>query len=393
MDAKDMEQFKDNNIEYESNASQINQSCIKEDHFNDITQYTPLTKMIDKDSIGLAPPNYDTTQKIIIIYGIAAKLLNLNEKETSVNITPNYIFLNNNNEPYINIDKMKSDYKNQNSGDFVFFNAKFKAYLPPEILDSTENLGFNDSELKMKADVYIFGCICLSIMTKTIFDENTNLFDILDESCEQGIISDSFKFLIDTCFDEPSKRPTFGAILKGITSQAFINDLERFDVEKFKNYQVKVVDKEFIDDIDSNFDITTIPNIHLYNENDFIQFKYIGKGFTGNVYQVTNKETHEFVAYKQIKNNLEEEDKMRTFREIEILACTNHYAVQKLYGYIKNDDPNDPPVILTYFEKNGSLAKLRVIIITLISLKSILSCMELQQECSIFIQDASSIVI
>ena len=318
--------------------------------------YTPISTFIDKDAIELAPAKYDLTKKIIIIYGLAALLNKIHEKGTTkVNFTPNYVFLDDKYQPFIDIDKLNSDSKNQNVEDFVLFNTKFKSYLPPELIEEGKII-FEEPESKMKADVYIFGSICLSIISKSVFDESTDLYEIISY-CNDNLVSGKLLDLINSCLSEPCKRPSFDNILFIITSQPFINNLERFDVDRFIQYQKTVVDEKYIVEINSNFDITSIPNIKLYLRTDFKLMKgSLGTGASGVVRKARNIQTKEIVAFKEVNEQKNEEDKMRIFREIEILACTDHYAIQKLYGYIKGDESkNQKIVILTLLEKNGSL--------------------------------------
>lgn len=321
---------------------------------------TLLTKCIEKDGNDLAPAGYDITQKIIILYGIAANLYHYHTDEDEVdkekvNFTPNYVFVDDEFKPYIDFDKLKVDSQGKDINDFLIFNAKYKPYLAPEVINNKKQE--DDEESDEKADVYTFGSICFSMMSKTILTDEVKP--------DSSNIPPKLKNLIESCRNEnTSKRPSFCDILFIITSQPFINDLQQFDAERFKKYQKTVVGKEFITEIDSHLDITKIPGVKVYQRTDFDKQKKIGKGMSGMVYIAIDKSNDQRVAFKELNKNDSDDPKdiyneqMRTYREIEILASTNHYAIQKLYGYIEADEENQTtPVIMTPYEENGSLDK------------------------------------
>lgn len=309
---------------------------------------TPLVKLIEKDGKNLAPAEYDLTQKIIILYGIAANLYQYHEfSPIKTNVTPNYILVDDEYRPYIDYDKLKTD---SQKADFEI-SSKYKPYLPPE--NKRQSLSQDFDEAEMKANIYIFGSLCISIIKKKILTEKTRNDPITQ-------VPPKLLNLIDLCRDEnQNKRPTFCDILFILTSQVFIDDLENFDAERFRKYQETVVNEEFITEINSHFDIKKIPGVRIMQHSDFtVDKKLIGKGMSGTVHVAADNENGTKVAYKELNSDINEKDQMRIYREIEILASADHYAVQKLYGYIEsNEKERLPSVILTLYESNGSLNK------------------------------------
>lgn len=322
-------------------------------------QYTPLFHLIDSELKGSSPQDYNTKQKYIILYGLAAALYDIHKSDDiKINISPKYIFVDNQLHTIINREMLKSDSKTPK--DFIFVNAKYKQFLPEEVVE--QGYPSDDSEARMKGDVFSFGSICYSMFNIT-FD-----FNIEEERTKDPELNDvpiSVQNLIKSCWNRNiSERPSFTDILHIISQQDFIEEVGIVDIEEFKQYQSTVVDKQFIQDLDLNFifDLTRIPKIQIREKADFNIGKQIGRGGFGQVFLATDKKNQQKVAYKELIFDPKQDlviSQRRTYREIEILATTNNCAVQKLYGVIiGNDEAEEPTIIMTPYEANGGLDKL-----------------------------------
>lgn len=320
---------------------------------------TLLTKYIEKDSKNLMPPEYDITQKVIILYGIAASFFfyyeaeNVEEDDIDIkaekyDITTTSIYIDDDKmEPFIDYDKAKIESQNQNQN----MNDKYKQYLAPELLIKKSSIEPGQPE------VFMFGSLFYSIMTKTV---------VKDKQTDFSTSSQIFDDLIKRCHNnDPTSRVAFCDILMILSSKNFIDSLQQFDADRFKEYKKKVVGAVFDSEISSHYDVKKIPGIKIFQRSDFEMGKSIGSGMSGVVYLATDKSNGQKVAFKELKlDNFVGEEEIakqihRNFREIEILASTDHFAIQKLYGYIEGEEEqNIDPVILTPYEANGSLEKL-----------------------------------
>lgn len=310
--------------------------------FNNI----PLIQAIEKD--------YDFSQKFIIIYGIAAAFYDISKNDNiNINISPKYIFINQDAHPIVDREKLKSDSETQNLANFVYNNDKYKMFLPVEVIKNgrpSEN-----PEERAKGDAYIYGTICFALFASKLS------FDIKEDVNDDFIdVPYCFTNLIKSCCEtDPAKRPTFSDILQIIIRQDFIDECN-IDLDAFQEYQKTVVDKQFIQDLKLNFtfDFTKIPKVQIRSNDDFTFGKQIGQGGYGVVkIAYDTKNDNKKLAAKEINMSTDEDlsqAKLRIYREVEILASTNNYAVQKLYGIIPGNE-KEPTKILTLYEEKGGL--------------------------------------
>ena len=188
--------------------------------------------------------NYDDTQKLIIIYGIAAGMSYLHSHNIiHRDLKPGNILLDDFLFPKIaDFGLSKATHQNEKS---VTANSTLGAikgtpkYISPEI--------WKNAEYTKACDVYAFSIILYEIITNEKPFKEFNFFEI-SYKVIQGYrpkflkeIPMSYLNLIERCWEkEPENRPTFDQILNQLKNdRGFITD--QIDEEKFKKY-VKYID-------------------------------------------------------------------------------------------------------------------------------------------------------
>ncbi|KAK8897656.1 hypothetical protein M9Y10_015619 [Tritrichomonas musculus] len=201
--------------------------------------------------------NYDDTQKLIIIYGIASGMSYLHSHNIiHRDLKPGNILLDDFLFPKIaDFGLSKTTHQNEES---LTFNSTLGAikgtpkYISPEI--------WKKAEYTKACDVYAFSIILYEIITNIQPFKDFNFFEISYKVIEGyrpkflKKIPESYKNLIERCWEkEPENRPTFDEILNQLRNdRGFITD--QIDEEKFKKYV------KYIDDYKTSFNEFVKPN-------------------------------------------------------------------------------------------------------------------------------------
>lgn len=200
-----------------------------------ITKFCPegsLEDLIHKSVNSEAPPEFDDTQKLIILYGIASAMSYLHKNNIiHRDLKPANILLDDELNPKI------SDFglsKPKQEEDFQDKLIGTPLYISPEIYQS--------SKYSTEGDVYAYSMIAYElILNKEPFKGETT--NSIFNKVSQGIrpkfseqIGDSYKNLIKKCWSQdPDKRPSFEEIVKELKEDSgFITDT--IDEAKYFNY-------------------------------------------------------------------------------------------------------------------------------------------------------------
>lgn len=182
--------------------------------------------------------NFDDTNKLIIIFGIASGMSYLHEHDIiHRDLKPDNILLDDFLFPKI-ADFGLSKISNQNeskSSTTTFGSIKgTPKYMSPEI--------WRNAEYSKASDVYAFSLILYEVITNEQPFNDFNFFEICLKVIQSyrpkfpKEIPESYKNLIEKCWDQdPQKRPTFIEILDQLkNNRGFITD--KIDEEKFRKY-------------------------------------------------------------------------------------------------------------------------------------------------------------
>lgn len=203
-----------------------------------VTEYLPrgsLSNFIELEVKGLADPQWDSTHKLICIYGIASAMDYLHSHNIiHRDLKPDNILMDENLYPKIadfGLSKIDEMY-----GSISQSSANIKGtlmYMPPEAYDG---------KAVAASDVYAFAMIVYEIVTlEKPFKDIGQL--VLMSKIAKGerpefkyTIPDSYKDLIERCWDQnPSARPTFAEITEELVSNHdYITDL--VDENEFLSY-------------------------------------------------------------------------------------------------------------------------------------------------------------
>ena len=326
----------------------------------------------------------NNTQKLIIIYGIAAGMAYLHSK----NINNPYLFIEG-----IQIDKFLFP-------KIGFYGMKTLEYLSRNSFEFSTNFTLADIEeyddiCANKHDVLLFDLIVYKIIEKKYpFPHLNNKFFVDFINGVRPKISDkksAFGQLIEQCWDHRiGNRPSFEEIKNMLkTDKRFI--IDGVDEEVYHEY-IRLVDEyeqiepkdlsfdEFVEEKSDKFqpqnlssrnkknnkkkdktnasNLSAIENIKL---SDYIKQKKIGEGIFGEAYQVESKETGEKFVAKISKDEIaqKEVDQANIYREAVIMSKLNHPCILEFIGCSNtNFDNQNKPVIITKYLSNGSLGKL-----------------------------------
>ena len=186
-----------------------------------VTEYSSnltISTILEQERKGKKILNWDDTQKLINIYGIAVGMKFLHSHSIlHRDLTPESIFLDNNLYPKISNFGLSTHFHTQKSMTFqstlgVKGNPVYSA---PEVLSGNKYL--------KSSDVYSFGLLVYSIMTNKIPYENiSNLHNLFNEICVKSSrpelneekIGNSYRQLIEICWSQNcNDRPTFEDIV------------------------------------------------------------------------------------------------------------------------------------------------------------------------------------
>lgn len=231
------------------------------------------------------------TQKLIILYGIAAGIDHLHSHNIyNFGLDTSEIFLDENFNPKIGCFEFFKDMK-----------SLFKLNLAPET--------FLNDEVTNKSNVFSFAIIMYEIITMSLLDDikNFSLFfkNIVKEKRPElsKDIPICYQNLIKKCWSqEPSQRPTFKEILALFETDKFVKNVDRELFFKYVNsiknsmgnndLKIRKINKCYID---------TFP----LNLEQFSVVKRIGGGGGGinDVFQVRDKKSGNLFCAKVIKDN------------------------------------------------------------------------------------------
>ncbi|OHT16184.1 hypothetical protein TRFO_41981 [Tritrichomonas foetus] len=185
-----------------------------------------------------APPQWNMTQKYIIILGVAAGMMHLHSLSIMHrDLKPENILLDENFEPHIGDFGLA---KQIILGDEKANTGKLGTplYMAPEL--------FSDQPYDMKVDVYSFGMIVYEILTGCRpFDEISNPWALGMKICNgerppiTSSISPNLRPLIESCWSQLSNaRPTFADVFNYLYNQAVIP--EECDMHAIEAYYKKI---------------------------------------------------------------------------------------------------------------------------------------------------------
>ena len=222
-----------------------------------------VDNMINLESDGECPPEWDVTRKYIVLYGTACGMAYMHKHRLlHRDLKPANILLNDNLEPKI------SDFgyaKLVNFGQSLCQSGVYGTawYMAPEVIYGEGAYGF-------KCDVYSFGMTMYTVLSGSTLNDGSSRSKV-NESIARGYrpprsehISDEFWELIQACWDQdPDARPDFERIV------AQIRDIrpEGLDYECFLRYEERLHDiNEEIptdlpkDDVDTICPVSVPPN-------------------------------------------------------------------------------------------------------------------------------------
>ena len=187
---------------------------------------------------------YDSTRKMIIIYGVASAIQFLHKNSIfHRDIKPENILLDENGNPYLSdfglarrVLQMKQDILSGQKGTIP--------YMGPEI--------FTSMTAYLKSDIYAFGATMLMILTGELTIDNNgtkvNAYDIKPEVLTRRIkggckyivpetIPKCFSDLINACFEtDPNNRPSIDTIIDKLdTGELTFPDINQAEFDKYKD--------------------------------------------------------------------------------------------------------------------------------------------------------------
>ncbi|KAK8860760.1 hypothetical protein M9Y10_012426 [Tritrichomonas musculus] len=318
------------------------------------------------------------TQKLIIIYGIAAGISYLHSHDIlHRNLNPSSIFLDDSLFPKISGLDISKELIQSSPYDEPRKDGKLKGekkYLAPEVLSKLEYGKPND--------VYAFSLVVYEIMTgKSIYQDFDKTIDLIENVSKQGKrptfeceIPSCYQNLIERCWSQdPKDRPTFDEIVDELkNNREFITD--EVDENQFQNYV------NFIETASVSFDpektIEQMDELLQSNTNDN-KSSDIKPGLRGQVDSsveldvqnyiikneedgiVVDKETNikfDYFLSKPINKYLRYEI-INYARKVNILSRLDHPAILKFVGYSPVDFKNFPkPTYITEHYKSRDLA-------------------------------------
>ena len=194
--------------------------------FIEYAEHGSLRKWMEKEKKNETPEKLDSTQKFIIIYGIAKGMNYLHKCDIiHRDLKPENILLDENLYPKISDfdsakkvdDKLSIDEENSDIKGTM-------TYLAPEVL--------TDDLYSKASDVYAFGIVVYEIISgEEPYNQIKSPYLLMKEVSEKGfiphfddMIPDFYKELIDKCTSKESeKRPSFDDIIRVLDDNAVVN--------------------------------------------------------------------------------------------------------------------------------------------------------------------------
>jgi serine/threonine protein kinase len=205
--------------------------------------------MIATDSASRAPPQWDDTQKFIVIYGVAVGMMILHSRRViHRDLKPANILLNEAFEPVIadfGFSKFINVGESQLSRSNSYGTAEFEA---PELLNGRNMYSFN-------VDVFAYAMVVYNIFTKKSpyyqwRNEGDRGIRLIGQAIQRGdrpsvgILYPFIQDLVNHCWQySPAERPTFEQIVEEFHRAP----LENFGVNmtRFEEYRRKVFPESF----------------------------------------------------------------------------------------------------------------------------------------------------
>ncbi|KAK8842485.1 hypothetical protein M9Y10_026074 [Tritrichomonas musculus] len=332
-----------------------------------------LQKMLDLEKNKLSPVHWNSTKKLINIYGIASGMQYLHSMNIiHRDLKPSNILEDSHLFPKISdFGLSKEIHKNAESITFqsILDQKGTTFYIAPEV--------WKECNYTKACDVYAFSMIVYEIIygqqpfkdfnnnfiTKVVNGERPKLNDTIPE-CYQK--------LIERCWSHDlNKRPTFNEIVQLLKTDDFMTDL--IDTDEYKKY-IEYVEKYNDVNIDTfvfdtiDIDLTRDEDIDLisfsseikkYDLKKLIRKEKLGSGSFAKVYKVINYSTGEIYAAKILKNELifcSKNEQINFTREVNILSKLNHKSIMKFIGYSLIDfKQEEKPVLITELLTSGTL--------------------------------------
>lgn len=221
----------------------------------------PLSDIIDYESRGLAIPGWDSTKKLITIFGIASGMSYLHSHNIiHRDLKPENVLTDDRLFPKISDFGFSKKISSSSSMSLQSITALkgTPSYLSPEIIER--------QEYTKAGDVYAFGIIVYEIMMAQRAYNDFDLFKLYKSVINgerppiDNFVPLPYQELIKKCWSQdPETRPTFEQIVDELQNDEFITDL--VDENDYRSYI------EFINEYRSTFD----KNKRILKIEDFIQ--------------------------------------------------------------------------------------------------------------------------
>ena len=333
--------------------------------------YGPLTLILKpRDGIYIETPTKDDnsdskdiklndTQKLILIYGIAAGMSYLHSYDIiHRNLNPSSIFFDDSFLPKISGFNISKELSKSLPLDEPRKDGKFKGeefYLAPEVLKKLE--------YGKPSDVYSFALLMYEIVT----EEAPNVGENGVESKFESKIPLCYQILIEKCWSpNPNDRPTFDEIVSELKNNSQYITKE-VDENEFKNYvnfiensQISFDEEKVIDEMDDIFELYKSEfkkskinpklrgPINSSCDLDISKYKTIGDKFNTYAFEKETKTRFHIEFCKKEINSFLRYEIVNFARSINIMSRLNHPSIIKFVGYSPIDfDNQTKPIFIT----------------------------------------------
>ncbi|KAK8892324.1 hypothetical protein M9Y10_029550 [Tritrichomonas musculus] len=326
-----------------------------------------LEKYIGHERIINNLKKFDDTQKLIILYGIAAGMEYLHSNDIiHCNLSLENIFLNKDSIPKI------SGFENSYQ---LSFKKNFSKLRGPIIYSAPEVL--SNLEYSKSSDVFSFSILMFQILNdRKPFPENENQSELVfsikngEMPKNNANIPNSINQLIQKCWNrDPSQRPTFSDIVRLLREDTSLIT-STVDIIKYKKYI------KYIDESNISFDVTKrIFELEIYTRSyirdyhwralDVILFPAFDPNLNIKKYKINytginnlnlssalienieTKDMYSAIIQKHELKNFFKEEIINFYQKVDIISKLNHPAIIKFIGYSPFDFKGHPkPVIL-----------------------------------------------
>ncbi|KAK8880351.1 hypothetical protein M9Y10_003018 [Tritrichomonas musculus] len=361
-----------------------------------------LSRLLEMERSGLSPQGWNSTAKMITMYGIASGMAYMHSLDIiHRDLKPDNILEDQFLHPKICDFGLSKELNGKNNS--VRDLKGTPAYMAPEIISN---------DLYSKAgDVYAFAFIIYELLSVNEQPyKKMNVFQLFNaiSKCERPVINSDipefYRELISKCWaQDMNERPSFKEIALKLKSEDAL--LELVDEEDFLDY-VEYIDEYFHiesdivneddqnDDNDSKADdkvdktddkvdkkskqpkkfkvvdvdysllkqvkdLVISQSIQPIDLDQFIEIDELGSGGFADVSKIQKKGTEEFYAAKILRKEitrLSKEELISFSREVNILSKINYLPIIKFIGYSRvNFEKDEQPVIISELAVNGSL--------------------------------------